>query len=206
MGRFTTSCSQFGSTMEECAKVFTELRNQLLENEIKEKTKMNGEKLTKEKIIKGFNKWLDEFINNPEAFSTDEEERIAHLQARNEGKEPDYGERCFACLEKYSPVGKKENGENLINSMDGTGILTLRNWVYAGADQYKAFWSRNWRLITDKQLVTGGLRSNDRWGMVALVDDTVVIVIPGCEVLGFITHKECPATDSVCNIDQMGTL
>lgn len=92
--------------------------------------------------------------------------------------------------------------ENLIGRMNGTGIITIRNWLYTGNDQYKAFWSKNWRLITDKQLITGGLRSNDRWGLVAFVDDTIVILIPGCEVLGFVSVSECPATDAVYNIDQ----
>ena len=91
--------------------------------------------------------------------------------------------------------------EDLIKGMSGTGIISTRNWLYTGVDQYKAFWSNKWRLITDKQLISGGLRSNDRWGVVALCGDEVVLVIPGCEVLGFMSCLIKPITTAVCILE-----
>ena len=55
-----------------------------------------------EEIVKGFNRWLEEQINNPEDFEKTAELIETHLREKNEGKEPTYGERCLACLEKYS--------------------------------------------------------------------------------------------------------
>ena len=55
-----------------------------------------------EEIVKGFNNWMDECINNPENFEKNAQLIEAHLQEKDEGKEPTYGERCLACLTKYA--------------------------------------------------------------------------------------------------------
>jgi hypothetical protein len=46
-----------------------------------------------------FNEWMADCIDNPEQFSRDWQDVMEALEARKNGTEPTYGERCVAYLE-----------------------------------------------------------------------------------------------------------
>ncbi len=53
-------------------------------------------------IVEGFNRWLEERIGNPAGFEETAAIIEGHLREKSDGREPTYGERCLACLKKYS--------------------------------------------------------------------------------------------------------
>ena len=74
------------------------------------------------------------------------------------------------------------------------GIITLRNWLYtSNGDQSRCVWCKRWLLHTDKDMDLVGIKSSDRWAMIALdANGEVLAVIPGCEVTGYAVCKEPP--------------
>lgn len=54
-----------------------------------------------EKYSSAFNRWMDEYTNDPEKFSATESVAISHLKERLGGKEPTYGQRAAATFEAY---------------------------------------------------------------------------------------------------------
>lgn len=48
-----------------------------------------------------FNCWMDEYINNPEAFQTTTRSVLKHLEEKANGKPLSYGERTAAVFQKY---------------------------------------------------------------------------------------------------------
>ncbi len=48
-----------------------------------------------------FNKWMDDFTNNQDAFEQMATSVIRHLREKKEGIEPSYGELCAALLASY---------------------------------------------------------------------------------------------------------
>ena len=74
------------------------------------------------------------------------------------------------------------------------GLVTTRNWIVTpNGDQHHSFWCDNWLLETDKELELVGLKTSDRWAMVALNGDKILAIIPGCEVLGYIPCAKPPS-------------
>ena len=47
-----------------------------------------------------FNKWMDDYIENPEKFARDWQTVGKHVEERMEGVEPTYGDLCLAYLEQ----------------------------------------------------------------------------------------------------------
>jgi hypothetical protein len=54
-----------------------------------------------EQYTQAFNRWMDEYTNDPDAFSAAESEAIKHLKARLGDQEPTYGQRAAATFERY---------------------------------------------------------------------------------------------------------
>ena len=52
-------------------------------------------------IVKGFNAWMDESINDPKKFGETSETIKQHLLEKSNGEEPSYGDSCLATLKKY---------------------------------------------------------------------------------------------------------
>lgn len=48
-----------------------------------------------------FNTWMDDYVNNPEAFEATAGVAIRHLKERMNGVAPTYGEVCEATLLAY---------------------------------------------------------------------------------------------------------
>lgn len=55
----------------------------------------------KELYAKAFNKWMDDFTNDPKAFSETYECALKHLNEKLQGKEPTYGEVCSEQFTQY---------------------------------------------------------------------------------------------------------
>lgn len=53
------------------------------------------------RIARAFDKWMDDYANNPEAYNTMAETAAQHLRERNDGREPSYGQRQAATLQAY---------------------------------------------------------------------------------------------------------
>jgi hypothetical protein len=64
---------------------------------------MGGTKglMNSEAVAKAFNQWMDDYTQDPSAYERIEETAMAHLNAKLEGQEPTYGDRCAAVLAAY---------------------------------------------------------------------------------------------------------
>lgn len=56
--------------------------------------------MDKEKAAKAFNEWMRRFEQEPERFENEYESVKRFLREKAAGREPSYGERCAAYLEK----------------------------------------------------------------------------------------------------------
>ncbi len=45
-----------------------------------------------------FDKWMDDFVDNPEKFQQQWQSVVEHLDERDAGNPPSYGENCMAFL------------------------------------------------------------------------------------------------------------
>jgi hypothetical protein len=52
-------------------------------------------------IAQAFDKWMDDFINDPAAFERTERDATTHLHEKLAGEPPSYGARCEAVLLAY---------------------------------------------------------------------------------------------------------
>ena len=78
------------------------------------------------------------------------------------------------------------------------GVITTGNYILASdGDQYRAFWCKEWLLVTDKEFPVPNFRSSERWEMMAMDGQKVLAVFPGCEVKGFVARDE-PLKTSNC--------
>lgn len=48
-----------------------------------------------------FNRWMDDFVNNPEEFQSTTAAALAHLRERLDGKPATYGDTCAAQFSAY---------------------------------------------------------------------------------------------------------
>ena len=60
--------------------------------------------MERQKRIVGFNRWMDEYIKNPDGFLKTQTLIKGHLQERADGEEPTYGELCEATLTHYATI------------------------------------------------------------------------------------------------------
>lgn len=58
--------------------------------------------MTKEQMIAAFNEWMRRYTEDPESFDREFQTVGAFLTAMNEGREPDYGQRCAALMEELA--------------------------------------------------------------------------------------------------------
>lgn len=73
------------------------------------------------------------------------------------------------------------------------GIVTTRSWMMAtDGERYLHFFCEQWRIITDTEMPLDNFHSRERWSLVAMINDKIVSLIPGCEVCGFISTNICP--------------
>ncbi len=54
-----------------------------------------------EKFSAAFNRWMDEFVNDPAKFQSTTEAALKHLTERLNGRAPTYGESSAATFEAY---------------------------------------------------------------------------------------------------------
>lgn len=54
-----------------------------------------------DKLAAAFNRWMDDFVNDPEAFSSTTGLALQHAKERNEGKPLTYGQTAAATLTAY---------------------------------------------------------------------------------------------------------
>ena len=54
--------------------------------------------MKKQEMVNGFNRWMDEFIEDPEKFKETQGLIKSHLSERAGGISPTYGELCVATL------------------------------------------------------------------------------------------------------------
>lgn len=54
-----------------------------------------------QKFVEAFNRWMDDFTNNPEKFEDATKAALDHLKEKLAGREPTYGESAAATFEAY---------------------------------------------------------------------------------------------------------
>lgn len=48
-----------------------------------------------------FNAWMDDYVNNPQAYENSHDSAVRHLKEKLNGEEPSYGEVCAEVLVNY---------------------------------------------------------------------------------------------------------
>lgn len=48
-----------------------------------------------------FNAWMDDYVNNPQAYENSHDSAVCHLKEKLNGEEPSYGEVCAEVLVNY---------------------------------------------------------------------------------------------------------
>jgi len=87
------------------------------------------------------------------------------------------------------------------------GIVTLLNWTaMQDGEEYRYVWCGNWRIQTDKQMPIEGFRSSEHWQLIAHHEDKPVMLIPGCQVVGFTICDEAPIVNRIFDIDTWMTI
>ncbi len=57
--------------------------------------------MDKKQSAAAFNLWMDEFVNNPDAFESTTGSALTHLREQLDGREPTYGESCAVTYAAY---------------------------------------------------------------------------------------------------------
>ncbi|KKM82659.1 hypothetical protein LCGC14_1317250 [marine sediment metagenome] len=57
-----------------------------------------------EAAVSAFNEWMRQYTEEPEKFRHTVREVQEFLEAQNSGREPTYGERCVATLERMATI------------------------------------------------------------------------------------------------------
>lgn len=52
-------------------------------------------------VAAAFNLWMDDFVNNPDAFRSATSGALRHLKERGEGGPVSYGDECAVVLREY---------------------------------------------------------------------------------------------------------
>ena len=81
------------------------------------------------------------------------------------------------------------------------GIITVANWTMAPTGEtFLYFWAKCWVVITDKMMPIDSFKSSEKWTLMAIVDDKAVMLLPGCQVKGFMHAEQCPKLPNLCEI------
>ena len=54
-----------------------------------------------EKYAAAFNRWMDEYTKDPEAFMETHKCALHHMREKLDGKEPTYGDSCATLFEEF---------------------------------------------------------------------------------------------------------
>ena len=66
------------------------------------------------------------------------------------------------------------------------GVVRLANWtIMPNGEEYLNVWCKRWEIVTDRMMPVEGFKSSEKWQLAAMVDDKVVLFIPGCQVKGW---------------------
>ncbi|MFL1404199.1 hypothetical protein ACJO2E_02495 [Marinobacter sp. M1N3S26] len=57
--------------------------------------------MNKAKVAAAFNRWMDEYTNNPEKFEHTSAAVLRHQREKDNGETPSYGSHCAAMLDHY---------------------------------------------------------------------------------------------------------
>ena len=60
-----------------------------------------NEGYNKEDFAAAFNAWMDDYMNNPQAYEDSHDSAVRHLKEKLNGQEPSYGAVCAEVLVKY---------------------------------------------------------------------------------------------------------
>lgn len=61
----------------------------------------NGSREVIDKYAAAFNRWMDDYTKNPDAFEGTQASALEFLRDKLDGREPTYGERCAAIFQEY---------------------------------------------------------------------------------------------------------
>ena len=64
---------------------------------------LNGTEVEQQKpnYAAAFNAWMDDYVNNPQAYEDSHDSAVRHLKEKLNGEEPSYGEVCAEVLVNY---------------------------------------------------------------------------------------------------------
>jgi len=70
-------------------------------------------------------------------------------------------------------------------SVPGPGTVTLTDWaMMPDGETYLNVWAQRWEILTDKAIAQtlDGFKSAEHWTLAAVVNNKIVLLIPGCRV------------------------
>lgn len=86
---------------------------------------------------------------------------------------------------------------------NASGVVTVSDWIAApNGEVYKQFWCACWDVVTDADFPTEKFRSSEKWQLFAITDGRVKMVIPGCQVRGWMSTNVPIPRESCYNITQ----
>ena len=78
-----------------------------------------------------------------------------------------------------------------------SGLVTLTDWMFMPDGQsYKAVWAERWEIVPDNAMPVDGFRSSEHWQLAAVVENDVLLLVPGCKVGAW---AYCPAAPDTCS-------
>jgi hypothetical protein len=77
----------------------------------------------------------------------------------------------------------------------GAGVVTLANWtMMADGSAYMHVWADKWHVVTNEGSGIKGLRTTDKYHLVAYsADGKAAVIIPGCQVKGYAACEKNPS-------------
>ncbi len=106
------------------------------------------------------------------------------------------------------PAPKKDTKLNQVldaSMFNRSGVITVINWTMASdGETYLYFYSDNWMIITDAMMPIEHFHSSEKWQLIAIRNDIIVAIFPGCQVKGFISCDSCPNKRSTFDFSKEG--
>ncbi len=79
-----------------------------------------------------------------------------------------------------------------------SGVVTVSNWTISkDGETYLYFYADTWLITTDKMFPISDFHSVEKWQLLAIKEDKVVAIFPGCQVKAFIYCDKSPNVKSV---------
>ncbi len=87
-------------------------------------------------------------------------------------------------------------------SSSKSGVITVINWTMASdGETYTHFYSDSWRICIDKMFPIDGFHSTEKWQLLAIKNNKIIAIFPGCQVKSFIVCNKCPNTKNTFNFN-----